>query len=509
MKLRALKITLLSVTLLLAATSPALALETKNVAVSKVAASSAVLVIETDAASDITVDYGSSSGVYTATKTSNGLTRHEITLDGLAAGMTVYYRAEIVDSASPATFIDIPEKSFRAQRLAVDPFTFTVAGDNRPNSGADPQPAAWLTIVARMTADVPDLSLSVGDIIYGVNDSTAQNVARYQDFFGVTTQLTYSAPLYIGVGNHELINLAAPRAAYEQEFTLPENDGADAATDGELYYSFDHGDTHFIALSTEVPGEGGMIVNDQKAWLESDLAANAKPWVVVFMHRPLYNGMHPADPWVNPLDTAGQENKAELQALFSLHDVDIVFAGHEHLYYHHVEDGIHYVITGGGGAPLSAPLPLGSGDVLAAGDYHYVKVDESPSQLNVSVIDDGGSVLESFILGEPDLDLSLDSTYWASFSDYLSRSLTADFSLANTGEVTAVNIQMVYFKATNGVTPQTALPFAVSDIAEGGSVTLTLPFTVPQGVNSFHTAAYATCEDPDGNSYELPGPAPA
>lgn len=488
--------------------APAWALQARNVAVSKVTETTAVLVIKTDTASDVVVDYGSSTGVYTTTKVSNGLTRHEVTLDGLAAGMTVYYRVEIADSAVPATVINIPEKSFRAPRVSGDPFSFTVAGDNRPNSGSASQPAAWSTVVTQMTGEAADLSLSVGDIIYGVNDSAAANVARYEDYFGVTTALTYSSPLYVAAGNHERINAAGARAAFEQEFTLPENNGADAATDGELYYSFDSGDTHFIAVSTEIPGEEGMIINDQKAWLESDLAANTKPWVVVFMHKPLFNGMHAGDPWANTANVAGQQNKADIHGLFLLYGVDIVFAGHEHLYYHHVEDGIHYVITGGGGAPLSTPLPLGTGDIFAASDYHHVKVDESLALLRVSVIDDTDNVLESFTLGEPDLDLSLNSSYWASFSDYVARDLTSSFALTNSGEGDAVNIQMVYLAATSGVTPQTAVPLAVGDIARGGSQALTLVFNVPQGVYSFHAISYATCEDLDGNTYELPGPIP-
>lgn len=498
----------LAIVLLLSVASPALALEVKNVAVSKVTGSSAVLVVKTDTATDVVVDYGDTAGVYGTTKSSDGLTRHEVTLDGLAVGMTVYYRVEITDSADAGSVINIAEQSFRAQRGSGDPFSFTVAGDNRPNSGSAAQPAAWWAIVALMTAEAPDLSLAVGDLIYGVNDTFAQNVVRYEDFFAVTTQMTYSAPLYTAVGNHERIDAAGARAAYEQEFTLPENNGADALTDGELYYSFDHGDTHFIALSTEVPGEEGMIINDQKDWLESDLAANTQPWVVVFMHKPLFNGMHAGDPWTNTLNASGQQNKADIHALFVLHGVDIVFAGHEHLYYHHVEDGIHYVITGGGGAPLSTPLPLGAGDVFAASAYHYVTVDESPALLSVSAIDSSGSELESFTIGEPDLDLSFDSSYWASFNDFMVRDLTTGFDLISSGEGEAVDVQMVYLAATNGVTAQTSMPLAVGNMAIGDSAPLTLVFRVPHGVASFRAFAYATCEDIDGNAYELPGPAP-
>ncbi|RJQ43692.1 MAG: hypothetical protein C4534_07700 [Gaiellales bacterium] len=509
MKLRLTTFTILTAVVFLTSAAPALALEARNIAVSKVSDTAAVLVVKTDVASDVTVEYGSSPGVYGTVKASNGLTRHEILIDGLSAGMTVYYTVGIADSADPGTTISISEKSFRTARAPGDPFSFTVSGDNRPNSGSAPQPVPWWSIMSLMAGDGADLSLSVGDIIYGMTDSAAQNAIRYDGFFAVTSQLTGSAPMYVAAGNHERLSSAAGRDAFEEEFTLPENDGADAATDGELYYSFDHGDTHFVALSTEIPGEEGMVTGDQQAWLEADLAANTRPWVVVFMHRPLFRGMHAGDPWVDISNAAGQQNRADIHALFLLNDVDLVFAGHEHLYFHHVEDGIHYVITGGGGAPLSPTPPLAEGDVFAASDYHYVKADESLALVAVDVVGDDGAVLESFTLGEPDLGLTLDTTYWSSYSDYLARNLTAGFTLANTGEGTAVDARMVYLSATNSVSPVTPMPLVVGDIAEGGTVDLTLEFGIPQGVVTFRAISYATCQDLDGNLYQLPGPSPS
>jgi hypothetical protein len=423
--------------------------------------------------------------------------------------MTVYYTAEIADSVAPATTISISEKSFMAPRISGDPFSFAVSGDNRPAYDTVIQPAAWGTIVTQMMTEDLDLALTVGDIIFGMPDTHAQNVARYEGYFAITSQLTYSVPLYVAVGNHERIAYPAGRTAYEQEFTLPENNGADAATDGELYYSFDHGDTHFVSLSTEIPGEEGMVINDQKAWLENDLAGNTNPWVVVFMHRPMFNGMHADDPWINILNVAGQQNKAAIHDLFILHDVDIVFAGHEHHYSHHVEDDIHYVIAGGGGASLSAPLPLGEGDVFAAAAYHHVKVDETEGLLSINVIDSVDSVLESFILGEPDLSLELNGAYWDSYMDYVLRELTVDFTLTNSGEGAAVGTELVYLVATSDVTTVTSIPFVFGDIVEDGTIDASFSFRVPQGISSFSAVAYATCEDLDGNVYVLPGPAPS
>ncbi|MFA6002152.1 MAG: metallophosphoesterase, partial [Thermoleophilia bacterium] len=382
-------ITILSVLLLWAA--PAYGVQARNVAVSNVVSGSAVLVVKSDVTADVSVDYGSSSGIYTLAKTSNGRVRHEIILDTMAPGSTVYYRVTITDSTNPAASTILPEKSFHLARGAGEPFSFSVGGDNRPWTDTTVQPAVWTTIVQQMASENLDLSLNVGDMIYGTfYDSMAQNIAKYDGFFSVTSPLTASVPMYTAVGNHESIATASNRAGYEQEFTLPVNNGADAATYGEEYYSFVNGDTRFISLCTELPGQEGMITGNQLAWLQQVLAANTSKWAVVFMHRPLFAGVHTTDPWMNTGNIAGQQNRWELHNLFRQYGVDVVFEGHEHYYHHHVEDGVQYVITGGGGSPLMIQPAPQTGDIFSWSGYEHVKVDETSASLKVSAIDSTG-----------------------------------------------------------------------------------------------------------------------
>ena len=114
------------------AAGPAQAVQSRNIAVSRVTSSSAVLVVKADVTADVRVDYGASPGTYTATRTGTANTRHEILLDGLNPSSTVYYRVIITDSANPASSVTLPEKSFHTARSQGQPFSFAVAGDNRP-----------------------------------------------------------------------------------------------------------------------------------------------------------------------------------------------------------------------------------------------------------------------------------------------------------------------------------------------------------------------------------------
>ena len=501
-------IAILSVLFLWAA--PAYGVQVKNIAVSKVAPGSAVLVVKSDVTVDVRIDYGSSSGIYTQTKTSNGQVRHEVILDTLVPGSTVYYRVTINDSANPAASTILPEKSFHSARGVGEPFSYAVGGDNRPWSDTIVQPAVWTTIVQQMAAENLDLSLSVGDMIYGTfYDSLAQNIAKYDGFFSATSPLTSSVPLYPAVGNHESIATASNRVGYEQEFTLPVNNGADAATYGEEYYSFVNGDTRFISLCTELPGQEGLITGNQQAWLGQVLAANTSKWAVVFMHRPLFAGVHLTDPWMNTGNAAGQQNRWELHNLFRQCGVDVVFEGHEHFYHHHVEDGVQYVITGGGGAPLmTPPWPL-AGDIFSWSGYEHVKVDETASSMKVSAIDSTGLTRESFTLGAPALSLLRTQTYWSTYADYLARDLSVDYRISNAGFGDATNLQIVYLRATNGVMPLSAARVPLGGLAAGASSPATIHYSVPPGVLFFRADTYVTCSDLAGGLYAYPGPAPS
>ncbi len=506
---KALWLVVIVVVLLLAVAAPALAVQSKNVAVSKVASTSAVLVVKADVTTNVEVDYGSAPGVYAYTRTSSSLIRHEILLDSLAPAAVVYYRVIITDSANPAASITLPEKSFHTARAAGQAFSFAAAGDNRPPTNSDvTQPAVWNTIVAQMSSENLDLFLNVGDIIYGWGtDTPAQNEAKYDGLFASTAPLTATVPMYVAVGNHEWISTAVNKTGYERELALPVNNGADAATNGEEYYSFDNGDTHFIALCTEIPGQEGMVTGNQKNWLQQDLAASSKRWIVVFFHRPMFAGTHTTDPWTDVTNVTGQQNKADMQALFTQYHVNLVLEGHEHFYHHHVEGGVNYIITGGGGAPLyPAPTP-GAGDIFTASTFEHVKIDETASTLHVTAIDSTGATIESFTITGPDLHLTQNRIYWASYADYVNHDLSVDYSIANSGG-DATNLQVVYLSASNGVLPLTATPVALGSLAAGASAPATIHYLVPTGVSVFRATTYVSCNDPSGGAYSYPGPPP-
>jgi len=178
---------------------------------------------------------------------------------------------------------------------------------------------------------------------------------------------------------------------------------ASACGGTELYYSFDANGTHFVFLNTENDWDM-QVYNcsaDQMAWLEADLATtDDDDLVILVFHRPPYSIRYDRpDRWAQAASI-----REEFHALFLEHDVDLVFNGHDHLYYRTIRDGIYYVVTGGGGAPLAdyqtEETVWQEGDI-AFSDYHYCVAKYESGNLNVEVFLRNGTIRDSFSLSIP------------------------------------------------------------------------------------------------------------
>ena len=74
--------------------------------------------------------------------------------------------------------------------------------------------------------------------------------------------------------------------------------------------------------------------------------------------------------------------------------------GHDHLYYRTKRDGITYLITGGGGAPLYDPIHTElaiPGDVYVK-SYHIIRLDVTGKHVNGTTLTPEGQVIDRFTL---------------------------------------------------------------------------------------------------------------
>src|SRR4029434_7395586 len=79
----------------------------------------------------------------------------------------------------------------------------------------------------------------------------------------------------------------------------------------EAYYSFEYANIHFICLDSE--GSNRSASGPMLSWLELDLDANTRPWIIAFWHHPPYSkGSHDSD---DSADSGGRMRDMRQNAL--------------------------------------------------------------------------------------------------------------------------------------------------------------------------------------------------
>lgn len=141
---------------------------------------------------------------------------------------------------------------------------------------------------------------------------------------------------------------------------------------GDYYYSFDQGNSHFIVLNNAFRESFDAR---QFRWLKKDLAGTSQANIFVFMHKPTFD---PSKLYADYI-MSGRKVTEELMALFTKYRVKYVFAGHLHGYARAERDGVVYIVTAGGGAPLYLPRDFG-------GFHHYVKITVDGEKITEQVV---------------------------------------------------------------------------------------------------------------------------
>lgn len=86
----------------------------------------------------------------------------------------------------------------------------------------------------------------------------------------------------------------------------------------------------------------------------------------------------------------GNDWMAALEPLFEKYRLTAGFFGHDHNYQHYLKNGIHYVTTGGGGAPLYdvAKPPEGiTIKVVSIENFTTIRVDGKVARLEAIAVD--------------------------------------------------------------------------------------------------------------------------
>ncbi len=281
---------------------------------------------------------------------------HELRLENLAPAAAYTYQAS--PPGVSGTFSTAPEGG--------DSVTFVVYGDTRSRSDKHKK------VADAIAGEEAAFVIHTGDI---VADGRKDEQWPAQFFLPAASFLRRFA-LFTVIGNHE-----QDSPLYYEYFSLPGN---------ETWYSFDWAHAHFAFIEPRfheiAPG------SEQYAWLESDLASSKARWKFVVVHYPfLSSGPH----------GGSKELRDALHPLFAEQGVDMVFAGHDHIYERTppVVSGkgspVVYIVSGGGGAPLYSGA-RSSWSARFAAELHYIVISIHGDELSLRALRPDGTVIDEW-----------------------------------------------------------------------------------------------------------------
>ncbi len=145
------------------------------------------------------------------------------------------------------------------------------------------------------------------------------------------------------------------------------------------------GDTEILILDSN-----NVDSPAQLSYLESEMERIDVPTIVVFHHPPFSCSAHDDDEAV----------KADWLPLFD-DDVILVLSGHAHTYQRFEENGVPYVVTGGGGRDLHEldDCPSGHTPRIVGEEVHnFLTLTQQEQELTVSAVSDAGEEIDALTI---------------------------------------------------------------------------------------------------------------
>jgi hypothetical protein len=250
---------------------------------------------------------------------------------------------------------------------------FAVIGDSGRWSRQQRETAAQL--VAQRDKFPFDFVLMLGDNNYG-DGSVESYRQRFEEPF--KPLLDYGVKFYAALGNHDLgaqWNYPLFNMRGHRYYTFGRNTGLLPPVAGDR--------VQFYALDS-VNLDGSQI-----AWFTGQLSKSKADWKIVYLHHPLYSS--------GRYGFSAALMRRSLERPLVEHDVDVVFAGHEHFYERLTpQGGVVHFVSGAAGSVRTGDLRASSNEATGYDrDLSFMLVEIAGNALYFRAINRVGAIVDS------------------------------------------------------------------------------------------------------------------
>lgn len=253
---------------------------------------------------------------------------------------------------------------------AKDKLRFAVIGDW--GDGSDDQASLGKQMLSTYQKSSFDFVLASGDNIYP-NGAARHFVKKFEEPF--SGLLKNHVKFHTVFGNHDVEEGRQDQRHYPL-FNM----------EGQHYYTLRRGNglvDIFMLDSTDYD-------LTQAGWFENDLRASTARWKIVVMHHPLYSS--------GKKHGANLKLRRKIEPLLTQYKVNVVFAGHDHIYERvKPQHGVHHFVTGAGGKLRRGNMDKQS-TITAAGydkDNHFMLIELDDREINFKAVSETGELIDS------------------------------------------------------------------------------------------------------------------
>ena len=144
-----------------------------------------------------------------------------------------------------------------------------------------------------------------------------------------------------------------------------------------------------LANAAPTEAERQAFWKEETAWLEEDLRkSQGATFRFVMAHHPPMTAV--------PSRQGENQHIAALVPMWEKLHVTAALFGHDHNYQHYLQNGVHYIISGGGGAPLyDVDRPPAGITVKVAKTENFVRVRVNGKVAHADAIGPDGAIIDS------------------------------------------------------------------------------------------------------------------